>query len=184
MTLPAFQLTEPLVTAMVSLLSGNLNTTIDQLNATLSDSYTVPHVAQFQPFVPVPSTLEGGMPAVGVQELGSRFEDDQQFWTNALHTYAVVAICQHVDQQTLAWQLRRIMQAILYTIQADRLAGTASGSGGIMRNQGGAQSVNLIQYEPGPLLEDLDPSSPESPPRSYLSWVAVELQSVRSEQVQ
>lgn len=192
MTLSAFQLSEPLVTAMVSLLSGNLNVTIDQLNATLDGTYPdnqpggpfkVPHVVQFLPYVPVPSTLEGGMPCVGVQELGGQFENDIEVSADAVHTYAVVAICQHVDHQTLAWQLRRIMQAIGFTIQADRLAGTASGTGGIMRSQAGAFSVNLIRYEPGPLLADLDPTGADSPPRSYVSWVALEMQSMRAEQI-
>ena len=180
--LGAFQLTEPLVEAMVSLLQTNLNTTIDQLNAAYADQYTLPHVAQFLPFVPVPSTLESGMPAIGVQELGTHFHNDIITTTDALHRYAVVAICQAVDQQTLATQLRRMSQAILFTVQADRLAGTSSGTGGIMRGAG-AWSVNLRHYEPGPMLSDLDPTNPEAPPRSYLSYFAIVMESMRAEQI-
>ena len=47
-------LVEPLVDAMVGLLESNLNGTIDTLNATLTDDYTVPHAVQFLPFVPIP----------------------------------------------------------------------------------------------------------------------------------
>jgi hypothetical protein len=180
--LTAFQMTEPLVEAMVSLLKANLNTTIDALNAAYADAYPLPHAAQILPFVPIPSTLESGIPAIGVQELGGSFENDIVTTTDALHTYAVVAICQHVDQQTLATQLRRMTQAILYTIQADRLAGTAAGTGTVME-AAGAWSVNLLRYEPGPLLGDLDPIDPDAPPRSYLSWVAVVMQSMRAEQI-
>lgn len=180
--LSAFQMTEPLVEAMVSLLQTNLNVTIDQLNASYADQYTLPHVAQFLPFVPAPSALESGIPAVGVQELGANFHNDIITSTDALHRYAVVAVCQAVDQQTLATQLRRMSQAILFTIQADRLAGTAFGTGGIMRGAG-AWSVNLRHYEPGPLLGDLDPNNPEAPPRSYLSWIAIVMESMRAEQV-
>ena len=180
--LTAFQMTEPLVEAMVTLLKGNLNTTIDSLNASYADQYTLPHVVQFLPFVPVPSTLESGIPAIGVQELGSTFMDDIITTTDANHHYAVVAICQAVDQQTLATQLRRMTQAILYTVQADRLAGTAIGIGSVMQGAG-AWNVTLLRYEPGPLLGDLDPTDPEAPPRSYLSWSAVVMQSKRAEQI-
>lgn len=181
MTLASFNLTEPIVTAMVKLLSQNLNATITTLNETLTDSYTVPQVAQFLPFLPVPSTLEGGMPAVGVQELGAVFEDDQVSSTNAVHTYAVIAILNHVDQQTLAWQLRRMMEAIAYTIQADRLLAGALGTGSIMETAG-AFSVNLIRYDPGPVLGEFDPLNTEGPPTSYLSWVSLVMQSMRNEQ--
>jgi hypothetical protein len=181
MSLPSLQLAEPLVSAMVTLLDENLNATIDALNATITDPYTVPHVAQILPFVPVPSTLQGGMPAIGVQELPSEFEDDLQFSMFGHHRYAVAAIIQNSDQQTLTIQLRRTMQALAATIQADRLLGTAGGSGGIMRVQGGALSVQFEGTVPGPLLGDLDPLSPEAPPRSYLSWCALELSSRRVE---
>lgn len=183
MSLPQLQLAEPLVAAMVTLLKGALNNTIDELNATITDGYTVPHVnpSQFLPYVPVPSTLQGGLPAIGVQELPADFQDDQQFSMNALHEYAVVAIVQHADHPTLTWQLRRMVQAIAATIQADRMQGTAGGSGGIMRTQGGAWSVNFLRTEPGPLLGDLDPTNPEAPPRSYLSWTGLVMSSERAE---
>lgn len=180
--LNAFNMTEPLVEAMVSLLSTNLNTTIDSLNAAYADQYVLPHVQQFLPFVPPPSALEGGIPAIGVQEVGSTFMDDIVTTTDANHHYAVVAICQHVDLQTLATQLRRMMQAILFTVQSDRLAGTAIGIGSIMQGAG-AWNVTLLRYEPGPLLGDLDPTDPDAPPRSYLSWVACVMQSKRAEQI-
>lgn len=181
MGLPSLQLAEPLIDAMVALLATNLNPTIDALNATITDGYTVPEVAQFLNYVPVPSTLQGGMPIVGVQELPSQFDDDLQFSMDGRHRYAVVATIQNSDQQTLVLQLRRMMQAIAYTVQQDRAQGTAGGSGGIMRTQGGAWSVQYIATVPGPLLGDLDPTDPEAPPRAYLSWAGIEFESMRRE---
>ena len=181
MALPTLNLAEPLVDAMVTLLEQNLNTVIAELNATITDGYKVPAAAQILPYVPVPSTLQGGMPAIGVQELPGEFQDDLQFSMHALYEYAVVAIIQNSDHQTLVMQLRRMAQAIAFTVQADRMQGTAAGSGGIMRNQGGAWSVQFLRTEPGPLLADLDPVNVESPPRAYLSWTALVFSSERGE---
>lgn len=175
------QLAEPLVSAMVTLLEANLNTAIDTLNASLTDNYHVDHVQQILPYVPVPSTLQGGLPCVGVQDLPGLFVDDLQFAVDMEHEYAVVAIVQQSDQLTLAWQLRRTMQAIANTIQADRLATNGTNPAGVMRTQGGAWAVNFIRTEPGPLLGDFDPVSLEGPPRSYLSWVALVCSSKRTE---
>lgn len=177
--LSSFNLTEPLVEAMVALLKANLNTTITTLNSAYADAYPVPTVAQILPFVPVPSTLEGGIPAVGIQELGSDFYNDIVTSTDANHRYAVVPICQHADQQTLATQLRRMAQAIAYTVQQDRLK-INTGQNSTMQ-AAGAWNVNYLGYEPGPLLGDLDPTDPEAPPRSYLSWGALTFQSSRAE---
>lgn len=177
MTLPSLQLSEPLVTAMVGLLSSNLNAEIDLLNATVTDGFTIDHAAQVLPYVPVPSTLMGGTPAIGVQDMPATFEDDLQYNTDALHEYAIVAVIQNADQQALAWQLRRTVQAIANTISQDRLLGQSS----VMLTQGGAWSVNFLRTEPGPLLGDLDPTNPEAPPRSYLSWAALVCSSKRRE---
>lgn len=181
MPLPQLALAEPLIAAMVTLLQANLNATIDALNAANADAFSLPHAAQILDYVPVPSTLQGGTPAVGCQELPAAFEDDLQFSMHALHRYAVVAIVENADQQTLVLQLRRMMQAIASTIQSDRMLGTTGGQGGIMRTQGGAWSVQFESTVPGPLLGDLDPLNPDGPPRSYLSWCGLELSSRRQE---
>src|SRR5207248_8400242 len=123
--------------------------------------HTIDHIQQFLPYVPVPSTLQGGLPCIGVQDLPSLFVDDLQFEVDVEHEYAVVAIVQQSDQLTLAWQLRRTMQAIANTIQADRMVMNGTAPGGIMRSQGGAWAVNFIRTEPGPLLGDFDPITPE-----------------------
>jgi len=180
MALATLNLAEPIVAGMVTLLTADLNDTIDLLNATESDAYAVPHAVQILPYVPVPSVLQGGMPAVGVQEIGAEFVDDLQFSADAVHEYAVVAILQHSDHMTLTLQLRRMAQAIAYTVQQDRMKGNVAGSGGTMR-LAGAMSVNLGRTEPGPLLADLDPVNADAPPRSFLSWTALTFNSRRRE---
>ena len=174
-------LAEPLVTATVTLLKNNLNGQIDTVNASVTDGYTVPHAVQFLPFVPVPSTLEGGMPAIGIQRLPARFEDDLRVaGMHSVQQWAIVAILQHTDQLTLSWQLDRMMQAIANTIQADRVAGTPPGTASTLKIAG-AWAVDFINTEPGPLLGDLDPTDPEAPPRSYLSWTALVLEAKKVE---
>jgi hypothetical protein len=181
MALGELNLIEPLIDAMVSLLEQNLNGVIDELNQTVTDGYTIPHVVQFTPFVAPPSALQGGMPAVGLQELPGQFEDDLQYSMDATYEYAVVATIQNADHGTLTMQLRRIGQAIAETVQRDRMLGGTGGSGGVMRSSGGAWSVNFERTEPGPMLGDIDPSTPDAPPRSYLSWTALIFSSRRRE---
>lgn len=185
MSLDQLQLTEPLVSTLVQLLQQNLNPVIDNFNATLDPTdptqQPIPHAVQFLNYVPVPSTLQGGIPVIGVQRLGGRFANDMQYNMDADHRYAVVAICQHVDHQTLVNQLERMLECVAYTIHQDRLAGTPLGTESVMKTQGGAWVVDFEDYSPGPLLGDLDPDSPEAPPRSYLSWVALTLLSRRTE---
>lgn len=176
MTLSILSLNEPIVSAMVNLLNANLATTITALNATVTDGYTIPAVQQIVPYTPVPSTLEVGGPVVGVWELGVEFEDDLQFSLRSNQHYAVVAVLQNADHITLMWQLRRINQAIAYTVQQDRLLGNAS----VMR-QAGAYSVQFVRVEPGPLLGDMDPNTPDAPPRSYLSWTGLVFESRKDE---
>jgi hypothetical protein len=177
MSLPSMQLFEPLVSAMVSLLNANLQTNINALNATITDGYTVPAIGQIVPYTPVPSTLEVGAPVVGVWEMEGDFENDLQYSVNANFRFAAVAVIQNLDHITLMWQLRRIAQAIAYTVQQDRLLGPAS----VMR-QAGAWSVNLERIEPGPLLGDMDPTNPDAPPRSIISWTGLIFSSRVTEQ--
>lgn len=183
MSLPILNLNEPIVTAMVNLLNKNLPGNIALFNQSLdpSDPYTLPDIGQVVPYTPVPSTLEVGAPVLGVWELGGDFEEDQQWGLNALHNYAVVVVVQNSDHITLMWQLRRFAQVIAYTIQQDRTAGTPEGTGSMLKNQGGAWSVNFIRTEPGPLLGDMDPNTPDAPPRSYLSWTGLIFSSKRTE---
>lgn len=176
--LATLTLTEPLVTALVQLLTANLNGEIDAVNATVTDGYQVPHAQQILPYVPVPSTLQGGMPAVGVQRISTDFQEDLQSSMDATHFYAIVAVIQHADQLSLHWQLERMLQAVANTVQSDRVLDPRTS---VMRSVGQAWSVNFVRSEPGPMLGDLDPTNPAAPPRVYLSWVGLVLSSKKTE---
>lgn len=177
MTLPGLQLVEPIVTAIVALLSDQLAGAVNEMNASIVDGFTLDPPAQILPYVPVPSSLEGGMPCVGVQRMGGEFQDDLQYSMDAEHDYAIVATVQNSDHQTLVWQLDRYLQCIAYVLQQDRLADNAS----VLRTQGQTWSVGFKRYEPGPLLGDMDPTAPEAAPRSYISFVGLVLCSKRTE---
>lgn len=177
MALPTLNLFEPIANAMVALLTANLPATITALNATITDAYPVPAVGQIVPYTPVPSTLEIGGPVIGVWEIAGEFEDDLQYSMHSHHEFAVVAVLQNSDHITLMYELRRMAQAIAYTISQDRLLGAAS----VMKTQGGVWSVNFSRSEPGPLISDMDPVTPDAPPRSYLSWTGLIFTARRTE---
>lgn len=173
------QLADPLIQAMVALLSQSLNTTITE--RAKGDGFDPEPISQFLDYIPTASALQGGLPAIGVGEMETLFSDDTQFSMNATHEYAVMAVIQNADHRTLALQLRRTLQAIAATVQADRLLGNNQGLGGIMRDQGGALSVNFIRTEPGPVLGDMDGLAADAPPRTYLTWTALVFTSERVE---
>lgn len=177
MTLPSLQLSEPVVKQVVALLEANLATTIAALNQTVTDGFEVPAPAQILDYVPVPSTLQGGTPAIGVQRLPATFVDDLVTSMDAIHQFAVVAILSHVDHRTLVWQLDRMAQAIGNVVQADRRQLPA---GGILQ-QAGLWNVKFLRTEPGPMLGDLDPINPEAPPQTYLSWTLMLFEARRTE---
>ena len=175
--LPALNLSEPLVAAFINLLSANVNTNIDTLNASITDPYRLDHVAQFLNYIPVPSTVAGGLPAIGVGRLGGEFVDDLQVNMDAVHRLGIMCVVQNSDEGFLSHQLERLLQVVAYTIAQDRLAGPAS----VIKVQAGAYSVNFEAYEPGPMLGERDPTAPNGPPRSFLSWDLLVLNSRRTE---
>lgn len=175
--LPSLGLNEPVVTALVTLLETEMPAMVAALNATITDSYLIDEPVQYLSYVPIPSVLQGGMPAIGVQRMPVTFQDDLIVNMDALHEFAVVAILSHTDHQTLTWQLDRTAQAIANVIQADRRLLPA---GGVMQTAG-LWNVKFIRTEPGPVLGDLNPTEPEAPPRTYLSWTAILFSGTRTE---
>lgn len=180
--LPSMNLSEPLVAAFVSLLSSNLNGNIDALNTALgTDPYKLDHVAQVLNYIPVPSIVAGGLPAVGVGRLRGEFQNDLQFNVDAVHHLGIMCIVQNSDQGALSHQLERLLQCVAYTIQQDRLAGTPMGTASVIKQQAAAWSVNFEGYDPGPMLGEADPNTPDGPPRSFLSWDILILNAERTE---
>lgn len=170
-------LAEPLVKAMIKTLEERLPAAVEEVNSTVTDGITVETPAQYLRFMPFLAALGGGFPIICVQRLRADFVDDLQFNVDAIHEYAVIAVLQNSDHETLALQLERTMQAIASAVSADRLAGPAS----TMRTEGGAFSVNWERYEPGPLFGDLDPNAENAPPRSYLTYAGLVFSSRRTE---
>lgn len=176
--LSRMQLEEPVIAATIAVLETNLPAVIDSLNATIADGYTVDHPAQYLPFAPIAQTLEAGTPALGVAELGMGFADDLVFDVDADHTIAVVIAIQNADYPTLAWQLRRSLQAIAITLQQDRVLGPGHS---VLEQQGGLWGVRFVRTEPGPLLPEIDPTSPGLPPRGWISWTGLLFEGRRKE---
>lgn len=177
--LPSMPLTEQLIAGMVDLLQSNLPDVITDANANIVDTFTVPTVAQYLDFFPSEAELQGGMPIVCVGESveGAVFVDDLQSSVASRVEYAVGIIHQTADHETLVKQLRRLQVCVAYTIQADRLLGSA----GIMRGVYGAYSVNFLRAEPGPMV----PLSPNSNgvPKAWLSWASFIMESEHDEVV-
>ena len=180
MTPTLLPLAEPLVQAMKKTLETRVPAAIEEINTGITDNVTIDPIAQYLPYMPFAQALQGGLPILAVQRLGGVFEDDLQTVTHANHEYAVIAVVENADHETLALQLERTLQAAANAIQKDRVA-ELHGETSIMRTEGGAWSVNFQRVEPGPLLGDLDPEAPNTPPRSYLSWLGLVMSSKREE---
>ncbi len=185
MSLPSLQLTEPIATAMTALLSSKMPAVVTAFNATLAggDAWPVDQPVQYLPYMPVPSLLQGGMPIIGFQRLGGTFTDDLQMNTDAEHEFAVMAVVQNADHESLVHQLERTLECVAYTIQQDRLAGTPPGTASALKLQAGVWSINFERYEPGPLLGDIviDDQGNIAPPRSFISYAGLVMRATRTE---
>lgn len=177
--LSQLQLEEPIVLAMVDLLQTSLPAVIDTMNNSITDSYTVDVPVQYLPVMPYEPVFQGGLPLIGVgaAQGGTRFVDDLQFDMDAMHQFAVVAVVQNADYVTLAWQLRRLVECVAYTIQADRMLNETS----VMKSQGGLWSVNFLRTEPGPILGDIDPMNQGAAPKAWISWTGLVFEGMRKE---
>lgn len=165
--LSKLQLDEPIVTAVVAYLEANLPAVITSYNATVTDGYMVPTVAQFLPVMPYEGLFPAGLPIVGVTGMGAEFEDDLVFDVDAEHRFAIISVIQSSDFVTLAWQLRRLTQCVANAIQTDRVLGPANSQ---IQQGSGLWNVRFVRSEPGPILGDIDPTSPGAPPRAWISW--------------
>jgi hypothetical protein len=177
MTLSMLKLNEPVITALVKILEEGLPGTIESLNESLTDAFTLDEPVEILPYMPIGSTLTNGMPIVYIQDLPSRFSNDLQTSMEGTHGIAVATVLQTADHQTLAWQLRRYTQAIAYTIQKDRELGVLS----LMRKEAQVLYTEFAGTQPGPLLSDRNPDSAGEPPSSYLSWTGLLLECRRQE---
>lgn len=151
--MPVLALNEPLVAALVDRLVAELPDAVDELNAAVTDGWTIDHPAEVLPYVPSPALLTD-FPTLGIQDFPSRFEDDIGSSATAVHRLGVVFFLVDADLGGLALQLRRYARVVATVALRSRQLGPA-------------WSVTLDQYVPGPTLED------EEDPRTWLSFAAI-----------
>lgn len=178
MSFPTLALNEPIVKTLVSLLEDELPTVVEELNATVTDGFTLNTPAQVLDHMPGAALLGQGLPAVCVQDMPASFFNDLQFSVDGSHGLGVASVIQNSDQQALAWQLRRYTQAVAQVIQRDRLKGQQASR---LILEGKVWVVEFAGTEPGPMLADRDPNSPNEPPSSFLSWTWLMLRFNRTE---
>lgn len=176
MTFSTLSLNENFITTLVSLFEEKLPAAVTAINETITDAYKLDPAEQFLDYMPGKSILGGGMPAVCVQDMPTRFVDDLQFSMEGQHGIGVASVLYNADFRALAWQLRRYNQVIAHVIQGDREAGIASR----LKVEGGAWVVEFAGTEPGPMLADRDPNAELV---GYLSWTWFLLGFTRSELV-
>jgi hypothetical protein len=167
-----FELNEPVVKALAAQLAAQLPGAVDTVNADVTDGYTILYPVQVHDHVPLLTTLAGvGFPAVAIEDMGTRFEDDIVSSVTGVHRVAVLVFLANPDPEALAWQLRRYQQAVMLAVQADRTLGGESN----------AWTTRLRGIEPGPFLEPSREPNQQGANDQYLSWFACELEMPRAE---
>ena len=173
--MPANQylLTEPAVTAILERLEGaasTLNAEIANVAAGVADPAQAASLVPIPPqnindFVPPPSFLVD-FPQLGIQDMGSRLEDDTGHSATGKHDFGVVIFCSDPNQEILAWQLRRYAQAVTRVLLDQRSFPEAPGS---------AWATGLLGVAWGPTL------SSTAKPTTWMSWCVVQIWTRREE---
>lgn len=156
-----FELQAPLVTALQARLADDLPAKIDEVNALVTDDTTIDYPAQVLDYVPLPAQLTE-FPTVAIGDLPSTFQDDIGSSVTGVHGLSIVVFLVHQDQRTLAWQLRRYLQAVTTVALAGRQLGDAMGT-------------TLRRITPGPTLDAVES------PRAWLTWASVDINILRSD---
>jgi len=163
-----FQLSEPIVRAVLARLEDDLPAVITEINAESTDGYDLREPEAIYPHIPSVGLLRL-WPSLGVQELPLTLRDD--IGTSALASVelAVVAFDQSPDLAELGWRLRRWERALATVLLAGRELGTAGSA---------AHLVTLSTTRPGPTLGDHE--DPEKV-KTFSSWTAVVIHCEREE---
>lgn len=148
------KLTEPVVTALAAELTSGLPTVISEINAAVTDGYTLATPLQILDYVPSRSDLTG-LPVVGVQDLPARFQDDIGSSATGIIELGVIVFLAHPERRGLARLCRRWQQAVATVALSGRMIGTAG------------YGVTLREAVPGPTLER------EEDPRGWESFTGV-----------
>lgn len=172
--MPANQylLTEPGIKAILARLvdPAQLNTEIAQIQATIADpgqkaSLVPVPVGNVYDFVP-PLSFLVDFPTLGIQDLGSRLEDDTGSSATGRHLFGVIIFCSNPDQELLVWMLRRYAQAVTRVLLAGRSFPEAPGAG---------WGTGLQGVDWGPTLAS------KATPTVWMSWCVVQIWTRREE---
>lgn len=165
-----FELTQPVVDALVSRLTGDLPAHLADVAAANPDQAAMlvaPAPGAVLDHVPLPSEVQP--PTIGIQDAGTRLEDDTGSSATGRHHMGIVLFHASADQGQLARGMRLYLQAVARTVMRDRrLNTTLPGSG---------WGVGMDRIDWGPTLGD----SAEDP-REFLTWAVLTVWVRRDEQ--
>lgn len=153
-----FQLSEPLILALVDRLRADLPAVIDEINQRpeVGINIIMPPPEAIYDYIPPPGILTS-YPSIGIGEGPSKFEDDIGSSATGVFSLAIVIYEQASEQRELVWKLRRMAQAVTTVALEGRRLGNSWG-------------VTFDSSDPGPTLVD-----DEENPREWMSWVGVRI---------
>ena len=175
--MPANQyfLTEPGVKALLARLEdpAQLNVEIANIAAGVVIADQAASLVGVDPaniwdFVPPPSFLVA-FPAIGIQDMGSKFEDDTGSSVTGRHVFGVVIFASNPDQELLPWMLRRYAQAVTRVILANRGFPETNAP----QQAGWGSGLESIAW--GPTLQST------AKPQTWMSWCCVAIWTRREE---
>lgn len=168
-----YALTEPGVVAILARLEdpAQLNVEIANIAAGVVAADQAASMIPIPPeqildFMPPPSFLTA-FPTLGIQDMGSRLEDDTGHSATGRHVFGVAIFCSDPDQEILAWQLRRYAQAVTRVLLRDRLLEGAPNAA--------AWGTGLDSIAWGPTLGST------ATPKTWMSWCVVAIWTKREE---
>lgn len=172
-----YALTEPAVQAILNRLEdpSQLNVEIAQIAAGVvaqdqaASLVPIPS-ANINDFVPPPSYLTD-FPAIGIQDMGTRFENDTGSTVTGRHVFGIVIFCSDPNQELLAWMLRRYAQAVVRVLMNTRTLGEVVDGAG----RAAAWGTGLEGIAWGPTL------SSTATPTTWMSWCVVQIWTRREE---
>lgn len=182
--LDEFGLSEVIAEGLGVVLQEHLPTVVEELNAALQergDTLVLPAPAQILSTTSTEAATQAGMPLVAIADMPAEFEDDLVTDLTASHSFYVHVVIQDSDHETLTKLLRRYKQAIAIALQRDRSAPLTGGVSVLSREGLGVWALMFRATEPGPLLGERDPDSPDKAPSSYLSWSGIVVTCKREE---
>lgn len=160
-----YDLNERAILAVLGRLNNNLKANIDAVNAnTASDPNRNQTVIAYPASVldaPPPLGQLVNFPIIAVIDGNMTFTDDVGWGATGNYEMTIVVYCSSPDPTTLAWQLRRYVQAVLTTVIIGRTMDYGS--------YDGAWGLILKNIVPGRRISRQDPGGVQT----ILSWTGI-----------